>query len=105
MLRPRVIPSLLIQSRSLVKTIQFGKFDYIGDPCNTMRIFNELEVDELMVLDISATSTGSGPDFELLQDIAVESGRSMMLAAYWPVDSRRSCSIPAPWNARVWFMI
>jgi cyclase len=70
MLRPRVIPSLLIQSRSLVKTIQFGKFDYIGDPCNTMRIFNELEVDELMVLDISATSTGSGPDFELLQDIA-----------------------------------
>lgn len=72
MLRPRVIPALLVQSRSLVKTVQFDKFAYIGDPCNTMRIFNELEVDELMVLDISATTSGTGPDFELLQDIADE---------------------------------
>ena len=40
---------------SLVKTIRFKKYGYIGDPCNTVRIFNELEVDELSILDIDAS--------------------------------------------------
>lgn len=72
MLRTRVIPVLLLRERALVKTHRFGKFRYIGDPANTVRIFNELEVDELCVLDISAARTRRGPDFELLRDVASE---------------------------------
>lgn len=72
MLRTRIIPALLLHGKSLVKTERFGKFRYIGDPANTVRIFNELEVDELTFLDIKTCRTGSDPDFELLQNIATE---------------------------------
>ena len=72
MLRPRVIPALLLRDKSLVKTVQFGRFDYIGDPTNTVRIFNELEVDELAFLDISATIQGRDPNVSLLAEIADE---------------------------------
>ncbi len=50
----QVIPCLLLNNGSLVKTVQFGKYSYIGDPLNTCRIFNELEVDEMSIIDISA---------------------------------------------------
>ncbi|CAN5394709.1 AglZ/HisF2 family acetamidino modification protein [soil metagenome] len=63
---------MLLHDGALVKTINFGKFNYIGDPCNTVRIFNELQVDELVFLDILATKSGCGPDFNLLKDIAEE---------------------------------
>lgn len=72
MIRTRVIPALLLRDESLVKTVQFGDFEYVGDPCNTVRIFNELEVDELLFLDILATRNGRGPNFDLLADIANE---------------------------------
>jgi cyclase len=72
MLRTRIIPVLLLREDSLVKTRRFGRFRYVGDPCNTVRIFNELEVDELTFLDITATIHGSNPNFELLADIADE---------------------------------
>lgn len=72
MLRPRVIPTLLLRDRSLVKTVQFGRFAYIGDPTNTVRIFNELEVDELVFLDITATIDRRQPNLELLAQIADE---------------------------------
>jgi len=72
MLRTRVIPTLLLRNESLVKTVKFGKFTYIGDPCNTVRIFNELEVDELMFLDITATKENREPNYALLKDIATE---------------------------------
>lgn len=72
MLRTRVIPALLLRDASLVKTVRFRKFTYVGDPCNTVRIFNELEVDELVFLDISATREQRSPNFELLADIANE---------------------------------
>lgn len=72
MLRTRVIPALLLRDHSLVKTVRFGDYSYIGDPCNTVRIFNELEVDELMVLDILASRQGQAPDFDLLADLANE---------------------------------
>jgi len=71
-LRTRVIPVLLLRDESLVKTVRFGNFVYVGDPCNTVRIFNELEVDELMLLDISASPERRGPNLELLADIANE---------------------------------
>lgn len=72
MLRTRVIPALLLRNESLVKTVRFGKFTYVGDPCNTVRIFNELEVDELVFLDITATTDGRSPNLALLADIANE---------------------------------
>lgn len=72
MLRVRVIPALLLRDRSLVKTERFGRFTYVGDPCNTVRIFNELEVDELTFLDIDASRSGRRPNFDLLGEIADE---------------------------------
>jgi imidazole glycerol-phosphate synthase subunit HisF len=72
MLRTRVIPALLLRDASLVKTVRFGRFTYVGDPCNTVRIFNELEVDELVFLDITATREQRAPNLELLADIADE---------------------------------
>ena len=72
MLRTRVIPALLLRNESLVKTVRFGKFTYVGDPCNTVRIFNELEVDELLFLDITATREGRPPNLKVLADIANE---------------------------------
>ena len=72
MLRTRVIPVLLLRNECLVKTFRFGKFTYVGDPCNTLRIFNELEVDELLFLDITATRERRGPNLKILTDIANE---------------------------------
>lgn len=72
MLRSRVIPVLLLRHESLVKTVRFGKFSYVGDPCNTVRIFNELEVDELIFLDIMASKEGKSPNLRLLAEIADE---------------------------------
>lgn len=72
MLRTRVIPTLLLRDESLVKTVRFGRYTYVGDPCNTVRIFNELEVDELIFLDITASKTGQRPNLSLLADIANE---------------------------------
>jgi cyclase len=72
MIRTRIIPALLLRDESLVKTVRFGKFTYVGDPCNTVRIFNELEVDELLFLDILATPEERSPNLKVLADIANE---------------------------------
>lgn len=69
---PRVIPCLLLQDGGLVKTIGFEKAKYVGDPINAIRIFNDKEVDELMVLDIAASRQRREPDFELIQQFASE---------------------------------
>jgi imidazole glycerol-phosphate synthase subunit HisF len=73
MLRSRIIPCLLMQGGALVKTRQFGDPRYVGDPINAVKIFNEKEVDELMVVDIDATTTGRDPDLVALRNISVES--------------------------------
>jgi cyclase len=72
MLRTRVIPCLQLIDESLVKTIKFDKYGYIGDPINTVRIFNELEVDELCFLDIRASIQNRSPNFKILSEIADE---------------------------------
>lgn len=72
MLRPRVIPCLLVQKGGLVKTARFRDAKYVGDPINAVRIFNEKEADELMVLDIDATAEGREPNFRLIQQFAAE---------------------------------
>ncbi len=72
MLRPRIIPCLLVHNKGLVKTSQFTDPTYVGDPLNAVRIFNEKEVDELIVLDIDATVKGHEPNFELIAQLAAE---------------------------------
>ena len=72
MLRTRVIPCLQLIDESLVKTVKFSNPGYIGDPINTVRIFNELEVDELCFLDIRATVEKRQPNFKILSEIANE---------------------------------
>jgi cyclase len=72
MLRPRIIPCLLVHDGGLVKTINFKNPKYIGDPINAVRIFNEKEVDELIVLDIDATLKNKEPDFDMIGHLAEE---------------------------------
>jgi imidazole glycerol-phosphate synthase subunit HisF len=72
MLRPRIIPCLLIQDKGLVKTVRFKNPKYIGDPINAVRIFNEKEVDELVVLDICATSEQREPNYKTIEYLAAE---------------------------------
>jgi len=72
MLRSRIIPTLLISRGELVKTVRFANPKYVGDPLNAVRIFNEKQVDELIVLDISASSSSAEPDYELIAAIASE---------------------------------
>jgi cyclase len=72
MLRPRITPCLLVKNKGLVKTVKFAPYKYVGDPINAVKIFNEKEADELIVLDIDATATGASPDFEMIQKLAAE---------------------------------
>lgn len=72
MLRPRIIPCLLLHKGGLVKTVGFETPKYVGDPLNAVRIFNEKEVDELMVLDIDATRNQREPDYTLISKLAAE---------------------------------
>jgi len=72
MLRPRIIPCLLVKDKGLVKTINFKNPKYVGDPINAVRIFNEKEVDELIVLDIDATRENRGPDYKMIEHLAEE---------------------------------
>jgi len=72
MLRPRIIPCLLVKNGGLVKTIKFDNPKYVGDPINAVRIFNEKEVDELIVLDIDATTQGREPNYNLIKNLAAE---------------------------------
>ena len=71
MLRSRYIPVLLIEDGELTKTKEFKEGIYVGDPINAIRIFNEKQVDELGLFDISITQNGTKIDFDLLRDIAV----------------------------------
>jgi cyclase len=66
------MPCLLLKDRALVKTVQFTNPKYIGDPINSVRIYNELEVDELVFLDIAATAEGKQPPFDVIEHIASE---------------------------------
>ena len=72
MKRFRVIPTLLIKDGGLYKGEKFKNHKYVGDPVNAVKIFNEMEVDEICVLDISATLAHRDPDFELIEEIASE---------------------------------
>ena len=68
----RIIPTLLLKDKGLVKTINFKNPRYIGDPINIVRIFNEKEADEITILDIQATNKESKPDYNFIKDIVSE---------------------------------
>lgn len=72
MLATRVMPCLLMDQGALVKTVQFKNQIYVGDPVNAVRIFNQKEVDELLLIDISATVAKRGIDFETLEKVVTE---------------------------------
>jgi imidazole glycerol-phosphate synthase subunit HisF len=72
MIIPRVIPCLLLRGNGLVKTVRFKDPTYLGDPRNTIKIFNEKEVDELVVLDITATTERREPNFKLISELTSE---------------------------------
>jgi tRNA-dihydrouridine synthase len=71
-LKHRVIPCLLLKDGGLVKTTKFSNPVYVGDPINAIRIFNDKEVDELMVLDVEASRQGREPDYALIEQFAGE---------------------------------
>lgn len=73
MLRPRIIPSLLLHDKGLVKTVNFKYAKYVGDPINAVRIFNEKEADELAFFDIDATVLNKEPDYILIEKLANQS--------------------------------
>ena len=72
MLRPRIIPCLLVKNKGLVKTVKFKDGKYLGDPINAVRIFNEKQADELMVIDIDATFNNNEPDYKMIENLASE---------------------------------
>jgi imidazole glycerol-phosphate synthase subunit HisF len=72
MLRPRITPCLLVHQGGLVKTVGFKEPKYVGDPINAVKIFNEKEADELVVLDIDATVNGVEPDYRMIAHLAAE---------------------------------
>jgi len=73
LLRSRVIPCLLVHNKGLVKTEKFKTPKYVGDPINAVKIFNEKEVDELIILDIDATINGVEPNYQMIEHLANES--------------------------------
>lgn len=75
----RIIPVLLIHKGGLYKTVQFKKPKYIGDPINAVRIFNEKEVDEIVILDIDASKNGTSPNLSIVSEIC---GEAFMPLAY-----------------------
>lgn len=76
---PRVIPCLLLHKGGLYKTVEFKNPRYVGDPINTVRILNEKEVDELLLVDIDATVDGRQPHYDRVEDIV---GEAFMPVAY-----------------------
>lgn len=72
MVFPRLIPVLLVRSGGLQKSHKFSTWKYVGDVLNAIKIFNEKDVDEIVVLDVDATREGRGPDFDLLDQLASE---------------------------------
>lgn len=72
MLRPRIIPCLLVHNRGLVKTVAFKDPKYVGDPINAVKIFNEKQADELAVFDIDASARNAEPDFKMVANLAAE---------------------------------
>jgi cyclase len=69
---PRVIPCLLLKDGGFYKSVKFGQWKYVGDPVNTLKIFNDKEADEICILDVDASIEGRRPNFDLIGEMASE---------------------------------
>lgn len=78
-IRKRVIPVLLLSNGGLVKSVKFKNNIYVGDPINAVKLFNDKEVDEIIILDIQASKKGNNPDFTTISEIT---GEAFMPLAY-----------------------
>lgn len=72
MFRPRIIPVLLLKDKGLVKSVEFKKYRYIGDPINAVKLFNDLRADELVFLDILATKKKRLISLDFVKDVGEE---------------------------------
>lgn len=72
MRRVRIIPVLLLKGGGLYKSVRFKNYRYVGDPINAVKIFNEKEVDEIIVLDIDATAQNKPPNIKQIKEITSE---------------------------------
>ncbi len=72
MLKKRVIPILQIIDDDLVKSTKYKKHKYVGDPLNAVRIFNQKEVDEIIILDVKKNYSKKNINFEFIKDLASE---------------------------------
>ena len=70
MLAKRVIPVMLVRGRTLVKGQRFDGWRSIGHAAQAARIHAARGVDELILLDISATSEGRGPDLDMVRELS-----------------------------------
>jgi len=72
MLKTRIIPTLLLKNRGFYKGVKFKNHQYVGDPINTIKIFNDKEVDEIVIFDIEASKKNKEIDFEYLKEVVSE---------------------------------
>ena len=72
MFRPRIIPVLLLNNNSLVKSVRFKNYNYIGDPMNAVKLFNEFKADELVFLDIKASQQNRLISLDLVRAVGEE---------------------------------
>lgn len=80
MFRPRIIPVLLLKGQGLVKSERFGKYRYIGDPINAVKIFNDLEADELVFMDIEASKQGRCISVDFVRNVGEEANMPFAVA-------------------------
>ena len=72
MLRKRIIPILQLDNDELIKSKKFQSHQYVGDPINAVRIFNEIEVDEIILLDVFKSKNKNDINYKIIKDIADE---------------------------------
>ena len=82
MYRPRIIPVLLLSKKGLVKTVRFKDYNYIGDPLNAVKLFNDLKADELIFLDIDATRNKTIISPELVTKIGEEANMPFSVGGF-----------------------
>ena len=80
MLMSRIIPVLLIRNNGLIKTVKFREDKYLGDPINAVKIFNEKKVDEIILLDIDATTRAREPNYKLIEVLLHNVGLPCVMA-------------------------
>lgn len=72
MLKTRVIPTLLWKDFGLVKGIGFDSWRRVGTVLPAIKVYNRRDVDELILLDVVATTENKTPNYEEIAEISAE---------------------------------